>query len=75
MFAVITESLFTEENEKSTENLSDISLEDEVLNSGNIFSDPESEWEVEKNTEQIEAPKSPDSRPEVDQPSTSLLQE
>ncbi|XP_012230680.1 1-acylglycerol-3-phosphate O-acyltransferase Pnpla3 isoform X2 [Linepithema humile] len=71
---MITESLFTEENEKSTENLSDISLDDEVLNSGNIFSDPESEWEVEKNTEQTEVPKSPDSRPEVDQPSTSLLQ-
>lgn len=73
MFVVgITESLLTEENDKSMENLSDISLEDEVLNSGNIFSDPESEWEVEKNTDQIEVSKSPDSRPEVDQPSTSL---
>lgn len=53
------------------ENLSDASLEDEILNSANIFSDPESEWEMEK--EQQEMPKSPDSRPEVDQPSTSLL--
>jgi len=50
-----------------------VSLEDEILNSTNIFSDPESEWEVEKNPEQVEVSKSPDSRPEVDQPSTSLL--
>lgn len=57
------------------ENLSDVSVEDEILDSANIFSDPESEWEVEKNREQVEreVPKSPDSRPEVDQPSTSLL--
>lgn len=54
------------------DNLSDVS-EDEILNSANIFSDPESEWEVEKDQEQVEVSKSPDSRPEVDQPSTSLL--
>ncbi|KAM0725450.1 Patatin-like phospholipase domain-containing protein 2 [Formica fusca] len=68
---VVTESLYTDGNQENTENLSDASLEDEILNSANIFSDPESEWEMEK--EQEETPKSPDSRPEVDQPSTSLL--
>ncbi|KYQ50948.1 Patatin-like phospholipase domain-containing protein 2 [Trachymyrmex zeteki] len=69
------ESLYTDENLQSMENLSDVSVEDEILDSANIFSDPESEWEVEKNREQVEreVPKSPDSRPEVDQPSTSLL--
>lgn len=56
------------------DNLSDASLEDDVLDSANIFSDPESEWEVEKDAEPVEAPKSPDSRPEVDQPSTSSPQ-
>jgi len=55
------------------ENLSDLSVEDDILDSANIFSDPESEWEVEKNPEQAEILKSPDSRPEVDQPSTNLL--
>lgn len=55
------------------DNLSDVSLEDEILDSANLFSDPESEWDVEKDLEQVEMSKSPDSRPEVDQPSTSLL--
>ncbi|XP_025262160.1 patatin-like phospholipase domain-containing protein 3 isoform X1 [Camponotus floridanus] len=64
------ESLYNE-NQQNIENLSDASLEDDILNSTNIFSDPESEWEMEK--EEVEALKSPDSRPEVDQPSTSLL--
>lgn len=68
-----TESLYTDGYQQSMENLSDISLEDEILNSANIFSDPESEWEVEKDPEYIEVSKSPDSRPEVDQPSTSVL--
>ncbi|EGI67348.1 Patatin-like phospholipase domain-containing protein 2 [Acromyrmex echinatior] len=68
-----TESLYTDENLRSMENLSDVSVEDDILDSANIFSDPESEWEVEKNPEQAEMSKSPDSRPEVDQPSTSLL--
>ncbi|XP_018339221.1 PREDICTED: patatin-like phospholipase domain-containing protein 3 isoform X2 [Trachymyrmex septentrionalis] len=67
------ESLYTDENLRSMENLSDVSVEDDILDNANIFSDPESEWEVEKNLEQAEMPKSPDSRPEVDQPSTSLL--
>ncbi|XP_011873847.1 PREDICTED: patatin-like phospholipase domain-containing protein 3 isoform X2 [Vollenhovia emeryi] len=67
-----TESLYTDGNQQSMENLSDISL-DEILDSANIFSDPESEWDVEKDSEQVEVSKSPDSRPEVDQPSTSML--
>lgn len=53
------------------ENLSDVSLEDEILDSANIFSDPESEWDMEKDPEEVDVSKSPDSRPEVDQPSTS----
>ncbi|EZA49449.1 1-acylglycerol-3-phosphate O-acyltransferase Pnpla3 isoform X2 [Ooceraea biroi] len=72
---VVTESLYTDGNQQSMDNLSDASLGDDVLDSANIFSDPESEWEVEKDAEQVEAPKSPDSRPEVDQPSTSPSQE
>lgn len=69
-FNDVTESLYNG-NQQNIENFSDASLEDEILNSANIFSDPESEWEMEK--EETEEPKSPDSRPEVDQPSTSLL--
>ncbi|XP_024883634.1 patatin-like phospholipase domain-containing protein 3 isoform X3 [Temnothorax curvispinosus] len=68
-----TESLYTDGNQQSMENLSDVSLEDDILDSANIFSDPESEWDMEKDPEQAEVSKSPDSRPEVDQPSTSLL--
>jgi len=69
--AVITESLYTDGNQQNMDNLSDASLGDDILDSANIFSDPESEWEMEKDAEQVEAPKSPDSRPEVDQPSTN----
>jgi len=69
--AVITESLYTDGNQQNMDNLSDASLADDILDSANIFSDPESEWEMEKDAEQVEAPKSPDSRPEVDQPSTN----
>lgn len=72
MCTTATESLYTDGNQQSMDNLSDISLEDEILDSANIFSDPESEWD-EKDSEQVEMSKSPDSRPEVDQPSTSLL--
>lgn len=67
-----TESLYTDATQQSMENLSDVSLDD-ILDSANIFSDPESEWDVEKDSEQVEISKSPDSRPEVDQPSTNLL--
>ncbi|KAL0103302.1 hypothetical protein PUN28_017528 [Cardiocondyla obscurior] len=66
---VATES---DENQQSMENLSDLSLEDDILDSANIFSDPESEWDVEKDLKEVEMSKSPDSRPEVDQPSISL---
>ncbi|XP_020278982.1 patatin-like phospholipase domain-containing protein 2 isoform X1 [Pseudomyrmex gracilis] len=69
-----TDSLYATGDQHSVENLSDASL-DEILDSANIFSDPESEWEVDKNQEEIEEPKSPDSRPEVDQPSTNLVQQ
>ncbi|XP_014602624.1 PREDICTED: patatin-like phospholipase domain-containing protein 3 isoform X2 [Polistes canadensis] len=70
---VTTESLYTEANQQSLENLSDISLDDDILDNPNIFSDPESEWGVEKSKqkeEQLYNP--PDSRPEVDQPSLSI---
>lgn len=72
--AAFTDSLYATGDQHSVENLSDASL-DEILDSANIFSDPESEWEVDKNQEEIEEPKSPDSRPEVDQPSTNLVQQ
>lgn len=53
------------------ENLSDISLEDDIFGSSNISSDPESEWTENKNLQTIQA-LSPDSRPEVDQPSLNI---
>ncbi|XP_046748068.1 1-acylglycerol-3-phosphate O-acyltransferase Pnpla3 isoform X1 [Diprion similis] len=74
---VVTESLYTDEDQHSLEDLSDISLEDDFLDKegSNIFSDPESEWGMGKSAvvqmEPISSP--PDSRPEVDQPSTSNL--
>ncbi|XP_066600427.1 1-acylglycerol-3-phosphate O-acyltransferase Pnpla3-like [Prorops nasuta] len=58
----------TEENQQSIENLSDISLEGEVFGSSNIFSDPESEWNMDNNAEEQQVSKAKDSRPEVDQP-------
>lgn len=68
---VKTESLYTDVNQHSIENLSDTSLDDDILDSSNIFSDPESEWGMGRNNkEQICDP--PDSRPEVDQPSLSI---
>ncbi|XP_012268205.1 patatin-like phospholipase domain-containing protein 2 isoform X3 [Athalia rosae] len=72
---VVTESLYTDEDQHSLEGLSDVSLEDDLLDKdgSNIFSDPESEWGMGKSAViHLESPSSPpDSRPEVDQPSTS----
>lgn len=67
-FTVNTESLYTDGNQRSS-NTSVTSLDD-VLDNQNIFSDPESEWEAEQNSEQVQTSKSPDSWPEVDQSST-----
>ncbi|XP_012279637.1 patatin-like phospholipase domain-containing protein 2 isoform X3 [Orussus abietinus] len=59
------------------EEMSDASLEDDVGDGSNIFSDPESEWGMEKTElDERESETSPlgdpsDSRPEVDQPSDS----
>ncbi|XP_043487724.1 patatin-like phospholipase domain-containing protein 2 isoform X1 [Polistes fuscatus] len=70
---VTTESLYTEANQQSLENLSDISLDDDILDNPNIFSDPESEWGMEKSKqEEQQLYNPPDSRPEVDQPSLSI---
>ncbi|KAK2586505.1 hypothetical protein KPH14_011400 [Odynerus spinipes] len=66
---VKTESLYTETNQHSIENLSDISLDDDILDSSNIFSDPESEWGMGRSKEEQQICNPPDSRPEVDQPS------
>lgn len=77
LFAVVTESLYTDDDQHSLEGLSDISLEEDFLDKdgSNIFSDPESEWGMGKSAVvQIETTSSPpDSRPEVDQPSTSRI--
>ncbi|XP_076231056.1 brummer [Calliopsis andreniformis] len=67
---VITESLYTDRNQESIDNLSDISLED-MLNGSNISSDPESEWAENKDLQTIQV-LNPDSRPEVDQPSLNI---
>lgn len=72
---VTTESRYSDRNHERLENLSDVSLEDDVPDNSNIFSDPESEWGMEKKPEQVQATKSPDSRPEVDQPSIKLRDE
>lgn len=73
MFIVVTtESLYTEANQQSLENLSDISLDDDILDNSNIFSDPESEWGMEKSKQEQQPCNPPDSRPEVDQPSLSI---
>lgn len=69
---VVTESLYTDGNQQSIEDLSDISLEDDVLDGSNIFSDPESEWGVSKDAQEVQVSNPPDSRPEVDQPSLSI---
>nr|XP_050863968.1 patatin-like phospholipase domain-containing protein 2 isoform X1 [Vespula vulgaris] len=69
---VTTESLYTEANQQSLENLSDISLDDDILDNSNIFSDPESEWGMEKSKQEQQPCNPPDSRPEVDQPSLSI---
>lgn len=68
---VVTESLYTEENLQSIGDFSDISLEDDLLDGSNIFSDPESEWGVSKSSQEVDAAKPPDSRPEVDQPTVT----
>lgn len=67
-----TESLYTDGNLQSS-NASIASLDD-ILDSPNMFSDPESEWEAEEGQEKVQTSKSPDSWPEVDQLSTKSLQ-
>ncbi|XP_011136998.1 patatin-like phospholipase domain-containing protein 3 isoform X2 [Harpegnathos saltator] len=69
---VNTESLYTDGNLQSS-NASVASLDD-ILDSPNMFSDPESEWEAEEGQQKVQTSKSPDSWPEVDQPSTKSLQ-
>ncbi|XP_014478777.1 PREDICTED: patatin-like phospholipase domain-containing protein 3 isoform X2 [Dinoponera quadriceps] len=69
---VHTESLYTDGNVHSS-NASVASLDD-ILDSPNMFSDPESEWEADEDQEKVQTSKSPDSWPEVDQPSTKSLQ-
>ena len=70
----MTESLYTDDNKKSIEDLSDIPSDDDLFDGSNIFSDPESEWGMEKGRDLLpqDLPQalvcSPDSRPEVDQP-------
>ncbi|XP_078046131.1 brummer isoform X2 [Augochlora pura] len=66
------ESLYTDGNQQSMEDLSDISLEDDILGGSNISSDPESEWAVSPKLQVTQVSSPPDSRPEVDQPSLSV---
>lgn len=48
-FLAVTESLYSDANQQSIENLSEMSLEDDILGVLNISSDPESEWEISRN--------------------------
>lgn len=60
---------------RSSEDSSDISIDEDVIDGFNIFSDPESEWGMEQsNNVQTSLPlnSSSDSRPEVDQPSNPV---
>ncbi|XP_076767152.1 brummer isoform X2 [Xylocopa sonorina] len=60
------ESLYTDTNQQSMENLSDISLEDNVLETLNISSDPESEWEIRKDLQTLKVGNPKNTRSEVD---------
>ena len=62
----VTESLFTDGNQQSMENLSDLSLDDDIFGSSHISSDPESKWAVNKDRQIIQA-SNQDYRLEVDQ--------
>ncbi|XP_006613805.1 1-acylglycerol-3-phosphate O-acyltransferase Pnpla3 isoform X1 [Apis dorsata] len=60
---VATES---DANQQSVENLSEMSLEDDILGILNTSSDPESEWEISKELQTIKISKSSNTRLEVD---------
>ncbi|XP_051169120.1 1-acylglycerol-3-phosphate O-acyltransferase Pnpla3 isoform X2 [Leptopilina boulardi] len=69
---VVCEFPYEDNNRRSSQDSTDISLEEDVIDGSNIFSDPESEWGIEKNQDQTifhSLNPSSDSRPEVDQPS------
>ncbi|XP_061932268.1 1-acylglycerol-3-phosphate O-acyltransferase Pnpla3 isoform X4 [Apis cerana] len=53
-------------NQQSVENLSEMSLEDDILGILNTSSDPESEWEISKELQTIKISKSLNTRLEVD---------
>ncbi|XP_076664167.1 brummer isoform X2 [Andrena cerasifolii] len=62
----VAESLFADGNEQSMENLSDLSLDDDMFGGSHISSDPESKWAVNKDRQIIQA-SNQDYRLEVDQ--------
>ncbi|XP_012146690.1 brummer isoform X3 [Megachile rotundata] len=62
----VTESLFTDGNEQSLENLSEISFEDDILGGLNTSSDPESEWEISKDFQTTKITSTPNSATEID---------
>ncbi|KOC66173.1 Patatin-like phospholipase domain-containing protein 2, partial [Habropoda laboriosa] len=61
-----TESLYSDANQQSMENLSEISLEDDMVGALNTSSDPESEWEINKDLQTIKISDSSNSRLEMD---------
>lgn len=63
---VVTESLFTDGNQQSLENLSEISFEDDILGGLNTSSDPESEWEISKDFQTAKITSTPNSGTEMD---------
>ncbi|XP_034195034.1 brummer isoform X2 [Osmia lignaria lignaria] len=63
---VVTESLYTDGNQQSIENLSEISLEDDILGGLNTSSDPESEWEISKDLQTAKALSTPNTEIEMD---------
>ncbi|XP_003490376.1 1-acylglycerol-3-phosphate O-acyltransferase Pnpla3 isoform X1 [Bombus impatiens] len=62
----VTESLYTDADQQSIENLSEMSLEDDILGVLNTSSDPESEWEISKNLQTTRASNPPIFQSEMD---------
>ncbi|CAK9825101.1 Patatin-like phospholipase domain-containing protein 2 [Anthophora retusa] len=62
----VTESLYSDANLQSMENLSEISLEDDIVGVLNTPSDLESDWEINKDLQTIQISDPPNSRLKMD---------
>lgn len=72
---VVCESFYEGNNRRCSQDSTDISIEEDVVDGSNIFSDPESEWGIDGIKNEVlfhTLNPSSDSRPEVDQPSVTI---